>query len=575
MRGGGEGKVVVQHHDRGRKECTSEDGEACSLTCRLTDDTLLIVFSLFSTRQLLMSAALVCRRWCRLARTYVVRAIDPPRYSLHSCPWGSLGAKFVMQLAERHSSTAEVLNLHGLTEISGPQIATLVQMMPKLTDLTVVGCQGLLSTHLDGLVGALPVGLERLDLHLDHLLGSRLCSSMGSVSPSSLLVTDRFADALARRCTALRDLNLENACTLSERGIGILTKCFPELTALSLQSPLLGWSDVQTIFSGCQRLKRFSLVSPHLQLHSGRRPGGRWNAGMPRQALHLARSMPPSLSSLRLYSAPHESIPLEGKMTITLITEKGVQLEELHLQSRFQSTWQTVSVWCPSLRCLDLSHSSRSAHTFTEVDEVVLEGALQLMTRLERLALPTATDDILRAVGKHCPLLVELRFQGHESQSKLLPRLPVTDRGVVAIAEHCPFLRVLSLAGCRNVTASSARALAFHCQMLEVLHLTSVSQMSDEGVELLMKNNWLTVLDVLGCARITKAFVQFLVRQFTKSPERLRLRVLAVSSALKVGAAKEFRDIAAAHPRLDIRVGESGMSWDGFVNARPLLSDCW
>lgn len=37
----------------------------------------------------------------------------------------------------------------------------------------------------------------------------------------------------------------------------------------------------------------------------------------------------------------------------------------------------------------------------------------------------------------------------------------MTDRGVVAVAEGCPDLRVLSLSGCQNLTISSARYVGF------------------------------------------------------------------------------------------------------------------
>jgi hypothetical protein len=56
-----------------------------------------------------------------------------------------------------------------------------------------------------------------------------------------------------------------------------------------------------------------------------------------------------------------------------------------------------------------------------------------------------------------------------------LPKHPrveeITNRGVIALAEGCPLLRVVNV-GHSVMTLGAVRALAFHCRELEVLFLT-------------------------------------------------------------------------------------------------------
>ncbi|KAH9316466.1 hypothetical protein KI387_025093, partial [Taxus chinensis] len=90
--------------------------------------------------------------------------------------------------------------------------------------------------------------------------------------------------------------------------------------------------------------------------------------------------------------------------------------------------------------------------------------------------------------------------------SKTTKKHPVTDRGVIAIAEGCSKLEVLSLSGCSKVTDSATRTLAFRCRNLKILHLSSCKSLTDIGVTFLLHqlNNSLCLLDLVGCKSITK-----------------------------------------------------------------------
>lgn len=48
---------------------------------------------------------------------------------------------------------------------------------------------------------------------------------------------------------------------------------------------------------------------------------------------------------------------------------------------------------------------------YSQIEEIVLRGLVKLLRKLEKLALPCATDRILSDLARYCPNLEELHFQ--------------------------------------------------------------------------------------------------------------------------------------------------------------------
>ncbi|CAI5515163.1 unnamed protein product [Closterium sp. Naga37s-1] len=173
-------------------------------------------------------------------------------------------------------------------------------------------------------------------------------------------------------------------------------------------------------------------------------------------------------------------------------------LRSLHAQHTFSASWQSIGVCCHGLTELDLSFPPRphSPSTWggaaaqgglTGIEEIVLCGTLSMLPHLQRLALPSANDQVLTHVARCCPNLSSLLAQPHilaTSPDASLPRCPpqphVTDDGVRALAHGCTRLVHLSLAGCVRV-GSAVRQLAYHCQQLRVLRLEG-SAVDDKAV---------------------------------------------------------------------------------------------
>lgn len=194
-----------------------------------------------------------------------------------------------------------------------------------------------------------------------------------------------------------------------------------------------------------------------------------------------------------------------------------------------------------------------------------------MLKNIKRIALPTVFDNVLVELGRFCPKLKELRVEGY---SCTVPRTTkeqaVTDRGVIAIAEGCPELEVLSLSGCWKVTDSAIRALAFQCRQLKILHLTSCKNLTDIGVTLLLQqlNCSLRLLDLVGCVKITKGFIG----SFSHLAEDRgsSLQVLAISMRLWKSSQEELMKLKMFAPYLTVRVGSCVTPWDGFYHSQSL-----
>ena len=81
------------------------------------------------------------------------------------------------------------------------------------------------------------------------------------------------------------------------------------------------------------------------------------------------------------------------------------------------------------------------------------------------------TDKSLEAVGSHCKSLETLSLDSEFIRNK----------GILAIAQGCPLLKVLKLQ-CINVTDEALMAVGISCLSLEMLALYSFQQFTDKLV---------------------------------------------------------------------------------------------
>ncbi|CAM6113661.1 unnamed protein product [Calypogeia fissa] len=540
-----------------REDREEEDrAEERALTGFLSDDTLLHIMRCLSTRELLSSLAFVCHRWHRLCTSILVYELVPCPLNSSKRPWGNLRRKRLLELTVTHAPTLERVHLHGLKRIKSKDVIALCQSLPKLHDLSIISCPDFETTDLELTANQVPQQLISLDIHRDHVIAFP-CT-----------VNDKILANIHQRCPRLQKLDLDICSEITWQGLDGLLQACQLLTSLDLHSQLLGWPEVAQVFKSCKYLRHFSLVSPRLipqtsgssDDHEIRgRATKRWSRGglYSSSEISLGVQMPKQLTSIRLYSSPHRSVPLEFPPMYEILFSNGHQVRQLHAQGLFNTSWEMISVWCANLKLLDLTHFSQNSLILTRSEEFVLCGLFHLLKQLEHIALPSATDRILTELGRFGANLREIRFLDTNSRNTL-----VTDKGVVAVAEGCPDLRVLSLSGCHKLTISSARALAFHCRKLEALILSRCDKFTDAAVAALLPrlHSSLILLDLIGC-QITQSSLEAL-QQYAKVTS---LRVVAIAKALWQRSQSVIADIHGCNPRLRIR-NESGIVWDGFYH---------
>ncbi|XP_062118558.1 F-box/LRR-repeat protein 4-like [Humulus lupulus] len=104
----------------------------------------------------------------------------------------------------------------------------------------------------------------------------------------------------------------------------------------------------------------------------------------------------------------------------------------------------------------------------------LVELALGCGTSLKALGIAACakiTDVSLEAVGVHCKSLETLSLDSEFMHNK----------GVLAVAQGCPFLKVLKLQ-CINVTDEALKAVGTSCAPLELLALYSFQRFTDKFI---------------------------------------------------------------------------------------------
>ncbi|GAQ84854.1 hypothetical protein KFL_002090060 [Klebsormidium nitens] len=575
---------------------TDKRGEALPVIDCLGDDLLCLVLGRLSTRPLLQSPALVCKRWSQLCKA-LVTVFSPPRFlaklpASKSSTWLHLRGPEAARIVERHAATLETLDLRYLGAAAkhspSSEERILLPRLPRLRTMVLPALE--FGRQLD--LTVLPRSLTTL----------RFAFEPHSYATPAALPTCAWCwlDNAGLRTIRERCPNLESVAfgVCHDRITTTDTRPFlaalsPTLKTVSLQygevegvqdRTLRLWDDLAFILRTCQCLESLEVQGPVFRLYpeiSG------WADGPTREPPAL--SFPPRLRELRL---------LEQGDTRNRFTQYGLRLLEPAVRAQghqlhaFQASANQIDgperwdwSWTPNLRVLDWGNTfwmRASNIRFSKRAARSLLETLLLLPRLERVVLADATDEMLVALGQHCPRLREIHIHGPEFALRPvegLPRYPrveeVTNRGVIALAEGCPHLRVVDV-GHSLVSVGAVRALAFHCRELQVLILTgcrptpTLPGIADDAVVALLPRlgSCLHLLDLAGTG-VTAAALQAIADWGQEHPFPLRVLVLPSRPAIQKSSwAAQLK----ARPGLDVRFGSSGIRWAG-LHESPLLED--
>jgi hypothetical protein len=149
-----------------------------------------------------------------------------------------------------------------------------------------------------------------------------------------------------------------------------------------LQSATIGWPEVSKILQSCPLLESISIISTSLIeeqtsddeddifRNGAFRSRHRMASSKDYRHIELGSVAHKYLRSIRFYSSPHRSVPLDSTPLFGLLKDKGQQLRYLHAQSLYNTSWHTISVWCANLQILDLSHARTMQYSATGVSVI-------------------------------------------------------------------------------------------------------------------------------------------------------------------------------------------------------------
>lgn len=481
-----------------------------------------------------------------------------------------------MELWSCYSNCLEKVNLNGF-QLDVDRVVSLIASCPNLKDLLVVSCPSLALFYLGKIANILPVHLVNVGLHVGNKFHVKLPDFF-----------DEVLDAVSHRCPHLQKLDLDSCIQVSRDCLFRFLDLKMSLKSVNLCCDAVGWPELASIFVSLEHLEHLSIVSSKLNesaetsdeednLLDRRRMRSRMRLRNVEKASSLSDfksyviPFPSLLSSLRLYHSPHHSVSFTSAPSIALLKSLGHRLHHLHAQNIFTGGWHSISIWCAGLETLDLSNARNKDLLLTGIEEVILCGLPRLLRNLKRIALPFVFDDVLVELGHFCPKLKELRFEGFScTVSKLTKKHPVTDRGVIAVAEGCAELEVLSLIGCSKVTDLAIRELASGCRKLKILYLSRCNKLTDIGVTSLLHQlvGSLCLLDLVGCKNITKDIISSLT--LLKEEQGSNIHVLAISKCLWTSSQVELTKLKMRAPSVSVRVGSCKILWDGFYHSQSL-----
>ena len=255
------------------------------------------------------------------------------------------------------------------------QIISFVRSCPRLTELALISCPTI-ECQLECVVDVLPYQLTSFDVHKDHILNGSCDEDIQITSPPDLNV---FIRKVQQRCPNLRHLDLDFGSSISVECLDSLLLIIPQLCSIHLQSATIGWVEVSNILRSCSSLDSISIVSRSLVEEQNSddeeeifrngafRSRHRMASSKGYRHIELGSVAHKSLTSVRFYSSPHRSVPLDSTPLFGLLKDKGQQLRHLHAQSLYNTSWHTISVWCANLQTLDLSHARAMQYSSTGV----------------------------------------------------------------------------------------------------------------------------------------------------------------------------------------------------------------
>eukprot|EP00899_Mesostigma_viride_P008991 jgi/Mesvir1/18093/Mv09394-RA.1 len=371
-------------------------------------------------------------------------------------------------------------------------------------------------------------------------------------------VTDLGVSAIAAGCQKLEHLDLWYDQNVTDGGLMAVAAHCPCLRYLRVEDARVGNAGITAIAEGCPELRTLNVINCD---------------GVDDDGVVVVAEHCPFLERMDYCSTG------VGDRGIAALLFRCPQLKELYLPSDASDDAMRFGPdSCRQLRSLTINSENITDAMLAELAARCLE-----LRCLRIKCIVAATNGNLAAFAASCPCLEELHIPDGPRPETSRENGQVTDAGVLAVVKCWPLLRVLDVGGCDGVTdaglAELARirpnllelkfsyysagnttvlALARHCPNLRVLDLSRHKSVMDEGLAAVLHNCLdLEVLSLDFCHGLTDAGI----RMMGDSCKRLRELHLCFSHGCFTD-----RGLAAMAPHLGALEVLGGYKCDGMTD---------
>ncbi|OAY72046.1 EIN3-binding F-box protein 1 [Ananas comosus] len=390
----------------------------------------------------------------------------------------------------------EKLDLTHCPLISDKGLIAVAQKCPNLTSLTLESCAGIVNEGLQA-VGRYCLNLKSLSIKNCPLIGDQGVSGLVSSASTMLAriklqglnISDVSLAVVGCYGKAVTDLTLTSLQNIGERGFWVMANALglQKLKCITITS-CCGVTDLglASIAKCCPSLKQLSLRRCFYLSDAGLK-------AFAESARALENLQLEECNRITLAGVLGSLLNCSQKMkTIALVKCLGIK--------DIITAWPGQLPSCSSLRSLTI----RDCPGFTDASLAMVGMICPQLEHIELSGLFGVTDNgILPLIESSEKGLVKVN---------LSDCMNLTDAAITALVKaHGGSLQLLNLDGCRKVTDKSVLAIADSCCVLDELDL-SRCMISDYGVAVLASARQLElrILSLAGCSQVTQKSVPFL-----------------------------------------------------------------
>ncbi|XP_068750664.1 F-box/LRR-repeat protein 20-like isoform X2 [Montipora capricornis] len=193
----------------------------------------------------------------------------------------------------------------------------------------------------------------------------------------------------------------------------------------------------------------------------------------------------------------------------TILLSTGNSRQHDHANEPLETQWLLPdNIWLRIFSFLTLQERNQASCTCKRWNSLCKDALFWREVDFQFCSFPREiTDEIVKAVVSYSTRIQSLDLSGDHCE-------PITDDSLGHVANFCPRLQRLNIAGRKNVSNRGLSLIARNCLLLEELNVEKCQGINDKGLHSVAKNSRrLRVLSVAGCKKISDKGIEVVVEK--------------------------------------------------------------